>query len=231
MASACAGMVSAASLSARQVNGVRARQPVRASPRPRSASFRARVATRGVLAESFFRATSTWAGAGERARVGGATRARTRPARRERIRGRADASVAPPTIRGGVSASTRARALRAPFRTSRPRRDRAANSPLLSTPPSRIRFARRSARRSRSRRTRCVPPRPRSFPRARARLARTPERAPDGFAPAATEPRGHRRVGVSHGRDAESSDAPHRPRASNFYEVETFAARTQTTTR
>ena len=134
MASACAGMVSAASLSARQVNGVRARQPVRASPRPRSASFRARVATRRARRELFPRDVDV----GRRrasARVGGATRARTRPARRERIHGRADASVAPPTIRGGVSASTRARASGPLFRTS-PRRDRAANSPFYPLPPS-----------------------------------------------------------------------------------------------
>ena len=78
------------------------------------------------------------------ARVGGATRARTRPARRERIRGRADASVAPPTIRGGVSASTRAR-LGPLFRTS-PRRDRAANSPFYPLPvPHQVRAPVRAA--------------------------------------------------------------------------------------
>ena len=229
MASACAGMVSAASLSARQVNGVRARQPVRASPRPRSASFRARVATRRARGELFPRDVDV----GPRrasARVGGATRARTRPARRERIRGRADASVAPPTIRGGVSASTRARAsgpFSAHLASPRPR----SKLTLLSTPPSRIRFARRSARRSRSRRTRCVPPRPRSFPRARADSRGRPN-APPTVSPRPRPSRaGTAASAFRTGDDAESSDAPHRPRASNFYAVETFAARTQTTTR
>ena len=229
MASACAGMVSAASLSARQVNGVRARQPVRASPRPRSASFRARVATRRARRELFPRDVDV----GRRrasARVGGATRARTRPARRERIRGRADASVAPPTIRGGVSASTRARASGPLFRTSRLAATAQQTHPFIHSPvPHQVRAPVRAAFAVKADAVRASPT-PVVSSRARG-LARTPERAPDGFAPAATEPRGHRRVGVSHGRDAESSDAPHRPRASNFYEVETFAARTQTTTR
>ena len=50
MASACAGMVSVASLSARQVNGVRARQPVRpptAHPGPRQVSRDASIALAG----------------------------------------------------------------------------------------------------------------------------------------------------------------------------------------
>ena len=50
MASACAGMVSAASLSARQVNGVRARQPVRpltAHPGPREGTRDASIALDG----------------------------------------------------------------------------------------------------------------------------------------------------------------------------------------
>ncbi len=218
----------------------RASRPVRSTvsarasrcvPRPVPAPRRSgRASRRGVLAESFFRATSTWAGAGR------ARGSEARPARGRARRGASESAGAPtrPSRRRRSGAESRRPPARAPpgpfsahLASPRPR----SKLTLLSTPLSRIRFARRSARRSRSRRTRCVPPRPRSFPRARADSRGRPN-APPTVSPRPRPSRaGTAASAFRTGDDAESSDAPHRPRASNFYAVETFAARTRTTTR
>ena len=217
----------------------RASRPVRSTvsarasrcvPRPVPAPRRSgRASRRGVLAESFFRATSTWAGAGR------ARGSEARPARGRARRGASESAGAPtrPSRRRRSGAESRrppARAPPGPFSAHRLAATAQQTHPFIHSPvPHQVRAPVRAAFAVKADAVRASPT-PVVSSRARG-LARTPERAPDGFAPAATEPRGHRRVGVSHGRDAESSDAPHRPRASNFYEVETFAARTQTTTR